>query len=334
MPMAPDQAKKSASRLEWSTRDLLEHQFPEPKWKVDGLLPEEGFGIIAGKRKIGKGWLTMQIAHACATGQPFLDRATTPSRVLLYALEDNPRRIHRRMTKQGFTATPDIVWCFTWPGFDAIKSRMLKDSFDFCFIDTLSRALPGVRQNDVDEVTRVLSGWQEFAMAHHVIISATDHERKSSSNGVNDHGGMDEVLGTQAKTAVADFVIQLHRKQGSHRTLLSADGRDYEQEVELVVDFNRETTLWELVGDAEMAKEGESSKKVCKAMLKLHGENKPATTTRLAERTGLSLAYVSGILANLLQQGKVIKEPKQGREQPYLLVITLEDLGEDAEGVI
>ena len=39
----------------WTAASLLDADFPAPIWKVEGLVPDEGLMLIAGKRKIGKG---------------------------------------------------------------------------------------------------------------------------------------------------------------------------------------------------------------------------------------------------------------------------------------
>src|SRR5690606_30802768 len=38
--------------------DLMKREFPEPKWIVEGLLPE-GLTLFAGPPKIGKSWLAL-----------------------------------------------------------------------------------------------------------------------------------------------------------------------------------------------------------------------------------------------------------------------------------
>jgi hypothetical protein len=301
---------------EWTTAQLLEHKFPELEWKVDGLLPEEGFVVIAGKRKIGKGWFYMQAANACATGGEFLGRSARRCNVLVYALEDNPRRISRRMKKQGIPTSADIVWCFRWPGWEAVAGRIIEGQFGLCIIDTLSRAFPAMKQNEAEAVTIVLSEIQEFGLSKHVLIIATDHERKSLPGSVH---SMDEIVGSQAKTAVADAILQLHSRQGKHDTILSADGRDYEEEVELVVKFDRESACWKVVGSVEEVKQGEARKQVLSAIGGLQKSKDLPTTKNIAEFIKKSLSYVNEILADLAKTEKVLKGEKIGREQPYFL---------------
>ncbi|MBQ43076.1 MAG: hypothetical protein CME15_11490 [Gemmatimonadetes bacterium] len=312
---APE-ARPEAMEREWTTAELLEHKFPPPEWKVDGLLPEEGLVVIAGKRKIGKGWFTMQAANACATGEELLGRSARRCRALVYALEDNPRRISRRMKKQGIPTSADIVWCFRWPGWPAVAKRIIEGQFGLCIIDTLSRAFPEMKQNESEAVTSVLAGVQEFGLSEHVLIVATDHERKTVPGSIH---SMDEVVGSQAKTAVADAILQLHRPQGKQDTVLSADGRDYEEEIELVVKFDREQAKWEAVGTVAEVKQGEARKMVLDAMRDLQNSKDMPTTKSIAESIEKSRSYVSTLLADLVDVGKALKGKKIGKEQPYFL---------------
>jgi RecA-family ATPase len=321
---AADQSK--AVDHEWTSEELLEYEFPALDWKVAGLFPGEGFVVFAGKRKIGKGWFYIQAAHACATGGEFMGRATQKCKVLVYALEDNPRRISRRMRKQGATKAAGITWCFRWPGWEAVEKRITEGKFGLCIIDTLSRAFPKMKQNEGESVTTVLSPMQEFGLSRKVLIVGVDHERKSVPGSVH---SMDEVLGSQAKTAVADAVIQLYRPQGKHDTILSADGRDYEDEVELVVKFDRESACWEEVGNVAEVRQGEASKTVLEAIGKLQESKKLPTTKNISDFIEKSESYVNGLLADLLNADKVLKGTKIGKHQPYLLQGT--DVSESCE---
>jgi predicted ATP-dependent serine protease len=82
------------------TLDQLQHaKFPEPKILVLGLLVE-GCAILAGRPKIGKSWLALDIAIAVAMGGTCLSgRQCKQGDVLYLALEDGDRRLQKRVTK-------------------------------------------------------------------------------------------------------------------------------------------------------------------------------------------------------------------------------------------
>jgi len=79
--------------------ELQDMRFPPPKWVVPGLIPE-GVTLFAGKPKVGKSWMALEIAVAIAAGRPCLGNLEPEVGDVLYAaLEDNPRRLQRRHDK-------------------------------------------------------------------------------------------------------------------------------------------------------------------------------------------------------------------------------------------
>ena len=81
----------------FSAADLLALTLPEPKWAVAGLLPA-GFSVLAGKPKLGKSWLGLDIALAVALGGVALGSIHVSQGDVLYlALEDTTRRLQTRI---------------------------------------------------------------------------------------------------------------------------------------------------------------------------------------------------------------------------------------------
>ena len=73
--------------------------FPPIKYAVPGLIPE-GCSILAGRPKLGKSWLALDIALAVARGNYCLgDFKCEQGDVLYLALEDNGRRLRSRVEK-------------------------------------------------------------------------------------------------------------------------------------------------------------------------------------------------------------------------------------------
>jgi hypothetical protein len=78
--------------------ELQTTTFPPVSWIVEGLLPE-GITLFAGKPKLGKSWLALQIGYGIASGSEVLGRPAEQGSVLYAALEDNNRRLKHRMCK-------------------------------------------------------------------------------------------------------------------------------------------------------------------------------------------------------------------------------------------
>jgi hypothetical protein len=80
-----------------SAADLQHMIFDPLRWVVPDILPE-GCTVLAGKPKIGKSWLALDVAIAVASGGQCLGKPCEPGDVLALLLEDNKRRLQRRMT--------------------------------------------------------------------------------------------------------------------------------------------------------------------------------------------------------------------------------------------
>ena len=67
--------------MHWTATELLSHHFEDPPWVVPGLIPV-GLTMLAGRPKIGKSMLSLQVALAHATGGRVLDREASRGKVL------------------------------------------------------------------------------------------------------------------------------------------------------------------------------------------------------------------------------------------------------------
>jgi hypothetical protein len=93
---APPEQSKLDTLLS-SAADLQHMTFDPLRWIVPEYLPE-GLTVLAGKPKIGKSWLALDAAIAVASGGRCLGKQCEPGDVLALLLEDNQRRLQRRMT--------------------------------------------------------------------------------------------------------------------------------------------------------------------------------------------------------------------------------------------
>jgi hypothetical protein len=87
-------------RVVLTLAELLAAEIPTPPSRVAGLLPGEGFGILAGPRKHGKTLTELQLGLCVAGGVPFLGRAVTQTPVLLIEEEGAARAMQDRLRVQ------------------------------------------------------------------------------------------------------------------------------------------------------------------------------------------------------------------------------------------
>lgn len=112
----------------FTANELQATDFPPLKFLVEGLITE-GLTLLAGKPKMGKSWMALDIAMSVAIGCEALGNRPCKKGVALYcALEDNPRRLRRRMLHNYIKSTGR--WIFTlrprwigWTKVDSVTSR-------------------------------------------------------------------------------------------------------------------------------------------------------------------------------------------------------------------
>ncbi len=196
---------------------------------------------------------------------------------LLLALEDNDRRMRRRLDKLLPTfGSPDIgrlYYACDWPrgqeGVTAIREFLVAHpETRIVVIDTIAafrNADPG-RKNaytwdyEVGALLKPLS--QEFQCAF-VLVS---HNRKA---GAGDTHVNQEVSGTTGLVGGVDNVFVLKRSSGNVTAVLHTDGRDIEEQLELALQLN--DGRWECVGDAKDVNRSQQRNAVLEALNRLGG---------------------------------------------------------------
>lgn len=304
-------------RSRWTAAELAAADFPEPKWAVPDLLPV-GLSFLAGRPKLGKSWLGLQIAHAVGTGGRVFNTVVSKGKVIYLALEDSPRRLKKRMEKQNIPACEDIVFYTRWTPFQEgglveLANEVTINGYTLVIVDTLSRAIGKADQLDQAEMTTIIGNLQQLATNADIAILLIDHHRKQ--NGFESNP-IDDILGSTAKAAVADAALGLYREQGKHGATLKVTGRDLEEH-DLALEFDSLTCCWQSLGAADDVREDSAQGDVMTAIRALAEDGKAPTTTRIAKFLSKNEGYISHVLGDLIATGKVRKGQKIGREQPY-----------------
>lgn len=307
-----------------SAYEILTTDWPEPPWAVPDLLPV-GLSALAGRPKVGKSWLALQIAQAVATGGQALGRTVTAGPVLYLALEDTPRRLKNRMQMQGWPVLPQGQGEFMNLGdfddqigplsdrlsVDRLTDQMRSGGYRLVVIDTLSRAIRG-DQNDADVMTRALSPLQKAALEMNAVVLLIDHHRKNSL------GDTDPILdlgGSVAKSGVCDCLWGLYREQGKAGAILHVLGRDVDEQ-RLRLTHDRVTGCWQSEGDADALKVTEARQRVLQALEELGA---PATCKEVVDVTDGDYGNTHRLLNDMAGDGAIIRA-KQGKSIVYSLL--------------
>lgn len=300
----------------WTANELLTVTLPEPRWAVPDLIPE-GLVSLAGRPKLGKSWLALQLACAVGTGGKALGRNIQAGRVLYLALEDSARRLQKRMQAQHWPAGANVTFALEWPdltgaGLEALRSSVAESGYSLVVIDTLSRAA-AFDQMDPTASTRVMAGLQRIAIECSATLLLVDHHRKR--NGF-DSDVIDDVLGATAKTAVLDAALGLYRERGKREATLAVTGRDLE-DTKLSLEWDPTTCTWQCLGDAGTVITKTRQSTILAALYRVHPDT--LSGNELSEITGFDRGDVSRLLADLENAGLVRRCQREGKTIPYAL---------------
>lgn len=231
----------------WSIKgsDLDEMEFEPVKMVVPGLLPA-GLAILAGKPKSGKSLLTLQMGLAVAEGTLFLGEAMPQGDVLLFAMEDDLRRLKTRsLALTEGDPLPDRFRMFI------PKSRDIKlpdieelieewaaqvDAPSVVIIDTMVKVMPRKQagQDDYSHNTQVLGRLQALALRLDIAVLIVHHESKRSDN-VDE---FDAMLGSTGINGTADTLMLLKRSRGMASGELSITGRDLPEQMSIPLELD------------------------------------------------------------------------------------------------
>jgi hypothetical protein len=289
--------------------DLMRKRYSPVKYVVPGYVIE-GLTIFAGAPKLGKSWAVLDWAVAVAGGG--LAFGSVPCRqgdVLYLALEDNERRLQSRLRHMGLTEAPErLSFATEWPSLDEGCIDYLVDWLNqaqaprLIAIDVFAKIRSnGTGRESLYELDyKPAAALQTLASRHGIAIVLVHHTRKQDAE-----DPFDAVSGTRGLTGAADSVLVLRREAGSHNPTLYGRGRDLE-EIETVVEFNRETGLWRIVGDAALlTKTGERQEIVDQ----LTRADAPMGPTELAAALGKSRSVVNHLLLRLFENSQVLRHP-------------------------
>jgi hypothetical protein len=252
---APDH--ETISSRTFTGKDLMAEEMPPVRWAVPGILPE-GVTLFGGKPKMGKSWMALGLCIAVATGGVALGKERAEQGEVLYlALEDNKRRLRRRMEKLlvGGVAPEGLHLATEWERADAGGIEMLREFLSehpecrLVVLDTLARFKPGGafgKRSQYDEDRTAVDPLIPIAAEHNVAIVLVHHLREAESD-----DPLDMMHGSAGLTGVVDGALVLKRQRGQADAYLHIDGRDIAEPAELALRFDTEAATWTIVGDAD-----------------------------------------------------------------------------------
>lgn len=300
-----------------SAAELYLREFAAPKEAVVGLLPE-GLTVLAGRPKLGKSWLALNLASYVALGMPALGKfQVSKGTTLYYALEDNPRRLQRRL----HTIFPEggvpegLGLSVSLPRLDAGGIEALDRDLDgrpgcrLAIIDTLARIRPPKKRNEDSYQADADFGaqLQKLAFERSLALVIVHHLRKAESEDV-----FERVSGTTGLTGSADAILVLERQRGTSDAVLHVTGRDIE-EAEYALRFDSDVGSWNCVGSAQEVRLTRERQDVIEL---LRRAPLPMTPKEVAEALGKPAGPMRALLWKMSKDGHVRTGLKSGTYAP------------------
>ncbi len=248
--LSSDEPAAQTRRTRWTAGELLTADLPPTPWLIPGVIPI-GLVILAGRRKLGKSFLGLQMAGAIGSdgGGNFLGQKVAPGRCLYLALEDTAARLQGRMKMQAWQQDARVDFALTWPALDDgglvnLQDEITAGAYNLLVIDTFSRCLTRRQdQNNIGDMTVVMSALQQLAFSRSMSILLLDHHTKAPQT-LALADPVDDLLGSSGKGAVADAVFGLYRPRGQREVKLLGRGRDFD-ELSFDLRFDAVTGSWQ-----------------------------------------------------------------------------------------
>jgi hypothetical protein len=216
---------------------------PDPRWLVDGLLPEQGLAVAYGPPKHGKSFILLSMALHIAAGKPWFGKEILQGGVIYIAGEGAgglKQRIRAARAHYGlsadipFWAIPRTVNFGDPRAIDELAAAIREAAEDvpvrLIIIDTLARSMPGLDENSAGEVGRVIAACDRLRDELRCCIMPVHHQGKDSEKGMR---------GSSALDGAVDTLLHVSRQteNGDIVTLATKYQKDAEEAAPILFDM-------------------------------------------------------------------------------------------------
>lgn len=203
---------------------------PPVRWRVRGVLPQEGIAAVYGPPACGKSFLALDLLTAIAAGGSWFGYRVKTAPVLYIGLEGEAGIAQRVRAHQSRYGTAEHMRFLLAP----LDLRRPQDRADIVSatraaglaggvlcIDTLAASAPGMDENASADMGEVIAGLKELQTALGGLVLAVHHTGKDASKGLRGHSSLLGAL---------DCAIEVTRNDDRRewRAAKSKDGRDGE----------------------------------------------------------------------------------------------------------
>lgn len=203
-----------------SPADLLSRTPDSITWRVGGVIPAQGVGILAGPAGYGKSWALLDLAIATALGEKWLDHFPTKAGRVLYIDEESSEellgiRIRKLLAFRGSRPESlDLYLCVGQSvslsdpaGVARLRTLLAELKPQLIIIDSFIR-IHRAEENSASDMAAVSAVIRELVREFDCVFYFADHQRKAGAGETS----LDTMLrGSTEKAAFVDSLFSMKK---------------------------------------------------------------------------------------------------------------------------
>lgn len=299
------QLQKSSNSTFISIEEIQAKELEMPQCFIQDLI-YEGVIILAGKPKLGKSWLMLELVQAVASGGFFLGKVPVlkGGDVLYCALEDNERTLKNRLSYFDFENVRNRIDFAVGGKINRVDNGGIEQLSQWCksvqnprliIIDTMKMLKPQTKQVGYESDYDGVQPYRKLVDQFGVAILLVHHTRKSEA--LNDP--LDAISGSVGLSGGVDTLMVLNRARHENAARLFVTGR-LMQESDIALKFD--AGHWEYLGDGWLADANALEVKILEIVKEGIG-----TPTMIAKELGEGLSKVKKALRRMLPKNLIVQ---------------------------
>lgn len=297
---------------------IAQANYPPIDYLIEGILPSVGLGILVGRPKCGKSWMSLQIAESIATGNPFLNFFPIPSTrpAMVLDLEGSARKAHPRINRFGGFAGLPVTFCFECPsgtvGLGVLKRMIEEQRPKTVLIDTLQifsgiRGIKGASAYESDYLA--IKQIKDLAYETETAIFCLHHPRKGE---ISTENPAECVNGSTGILGAADTLWILDRPATKPSGVLHTAGREIEQKA---WDVQFEDCAWSCMGEQKANLQAETNRLIIGLMRETREPLAAKEVISFLKDDGHKVSDwgIRSALKRMVSVGELVKESREYR---------------------
>lgn len=196
-------------------QELMQSPLPRIEWVVDQLIPGGAITCLAGRPKVGKSFIVLELAMSIASGESLFGRfEANQKRVLIISKEDSYVVLKERLGKMGVDtelnislSTDQEIYFDNNDLLASIKVLLMRFSANVLIIDSFIRIFRG-DENSSRDVTKVHKVFKQLCDEGITIIFVHHHGKEDAQR---PRATGDKLRGSSDLLAMVDSLITLEK---------------------------------------------------------------------------------------------------------------------------